>query len=489
MKKTATKRLIMLAALAIVLLTLVLVFVLFSEKEKDRENVSFQRVNPTTTTQPAPTTAPEEAIRARETTPTPTATEADRAGRSELSKETVDAAAVMAEASALLLKGQSLPLADEDVPDVELGEMNDVAPHDISEQIQRQVQAIQNAIPEELNIEVQADTVAASRDLPLSAASEMGGFYETGEQLWVFAEVANIRQDASVDAEQMGIAVRGDYVWEVSTNGAWSYVIFQDGTAGYIYKDLLEAVEIEHEVEEVISLTDQELNNLTPLDALLYSKDSGVRIRREPSTDSEIIGELFYGDSVQCIAYGIDWYQVLLDTGEIGYIYGTLVQFEPVEQVNILDNVTDYVSDYSDFVDESDWYHEPEEQQYSAGGQALVDYALQFVGLPYRLGATGPDAFDCSGFVQFTHAHFGVSLGRTTYDQIYDGIAVNWNGSYSNLLPGDLILLAQGSDIYHVMIYIGNGQVVHAGTPATGVIVDNLDYYAPQIAYVRRIFY
>lgn len=488
MKKTATKRLVMIvAALAIVLLLVVLVFVLLSEKEKDRENVSFQRVNPTTTTQPIPTTAPEEKLQVQEPKPTPTVE--DRAGRSELKKEPVDAAAVMAEASALLIKGQSLPLNQENVDDVELGEMNDVAPHNISEQIQEQVRAIQNAIPEELHIEVQADTVAASQDLPLSAASEMGGFYETGEQLWVFAEVANIRQDASLDAEQMGIAYRGDYVWEVSTNGAWSYVIFQDGTAGYIYKDLLEAVEVEHEVEEVISLSDQELDNLTPLDALLYSKDSGVRIRKEPSTDSEIIGELFYGDSVQCLAYGIDWYQVQLPNGDIGYIYGTLVQFEPVEQVNILDNVTDFVTDYDDFVEDNDWYQEPEEQQVSAGGQALVNYALQFVGKPYRLGATGPDAFDCSGFVQFTHAHFGVSLGRTTYDQVYDGIAVNWNGSYSNLLPGDLILLAQGSDIYHVMIYIGNGQVVHAGTPATGVIIDNLDYYASQIAYVRRIFY
>ncbi|MDO5733919.1 MAG: SH3 domain-containing C40 family peptidase [Eubacteriales bacterium] len=411
-----------------------------------------------------------------------------QAGRSER-RIIKDPAAVMAEMSELLEKGKSLALADEVLENYSLGQMAD-AESDLQPFIRQQVQAIQAAIPDDLGIQVQEDTVTATYELPLTAAFEMGNFVETGVQLWVFAEIANIRQDASIDAPKLGEAVRGDFVWEVSSNGAWSYVVFQDGTAGYIYKDLLREVEVEHEVVEVITLSDEELDNLTPFEATLYSKNSGVRIRKTPSTESEIIGELYYGDSVQCIAYGIDWYQVILPDGQIGYIYGDLVQFDPVEDLNPLEEAGENFHDYDEFVDENDWY-EPEipVAEPSAGGQGLVNLALQHVGKPYVLGATGPDAFDCSGFVQFLLAQMGVSVGRTTYDQVHAGSPVNWGGDVNNLLPGDIILLGRAGDIYHSMIYIGNGQIVHAGTPATGVNVDQLEWYMSQIAHVRRIFY
>jgi cell wall-associated NlpC family hydrolase len=85
------------------------------------------------------------------------------------------------------------------------------------------------------------------------------------------------------------------------------------------------------------------------------------------------------------------------------------------------------------------------------------------LGLPYVYGATGPNSFDCSGLMQWAYAQAGVSLGRTTYDQINNGTPVS---SVSDLQVGDLIFFNGDS---HVGMWAGNGMVLHA--PHTGTVV------------------
>lgn len=98
----------------------------------------------------------------------------------------------------------------------------------------------------------------------------------------------------------------------------------------------------------------------------------------------------------------------------------------------------------------------------SATGNAIVDYAYQFLGTPYLWGGTTPSGFDCSGFTQYVFKNAaGVSLPRTTYDQINVGVPV----AYEDLQPGDLVFPHTG----HVGIYVGGGQMIHA--PSTGDVV------------------
>ncbi|MFA5710510.1 C40 family peptidase [Mycolicibacterium sp.] len=85
---------------------------------------------------------------------------------------------------------------------------------------------------------------------------------------------------------------------------------------------------------------------------------------------------------------------------------------------------------------------------------AAVRAALSRLGRPYVWGATGPDRFDCSGLVQWSYRQAGVGIGRTTYDQIDDGVAV----PRSQVRPGDLVFPHAG----HVQMAIGNGMVVEA---------------------------
>ncbi|MFD5543993.1 NlpC/P60 family protein [Streptomyces sp. NPDC127079] len=100
---------------------------------------------------------------------------------------------------------------------------------------------------------------------------------------------------------------------------------------------------------------------------------------------------------------------------------------------------------------------------------AAVAYAYSKLGSPYVWGATGPDAFDCSGLAQAAYRSAGVSIPRTTYAQINAGHRV----SRSELQPGDLVFFYSG--ISHVGIYIGNGQMIHAPNPSAPVRIAPVD--------------
>jgi cell wall-associated NlpC family hydrolase len=105
----------------------------------------------------------------------------------------------------------------------------------------------------------------------------------------------------------------------------------------------------------------------------------------------------------------------------------------------------------------------------NARAAAALAYAYAKLGSPYVWGATGPDAFDCSGLVQAAYRSAGISLPRTTYAQIDAGRRV----SRSELEPGDLVFFYSG--ISHVGLYIGNGQMIHAPNPSAPVRVAPID--------------
>jgi len=105
---------------------------------------------------------------------------------------------------------------------------------------------------------------------------------------------------------------------------------------------------------------------------------------------------------------------------------------------------------------------------------------LQFVGNPYVYGGSSlTNGTDCSGFVMSVYANYGVSLPHSSSALRSSGSGVE--GGLSAAQPGDIICYSG-----HVGLYIGNGQIVHASTSKTGIIVSNADYR--QVLAVRRIF-
>ena len=116
----------------------------------------------------------------------------------------------------------------------------------------------------------------------------------------------------------------------------------------------------------------------------------------------------------------------------------------------------------------------------AARRQAVVSNALSKLGKPYRWGASGPNAFDCSGLTQYAYAAAGITLPHSSLSQSRMGTAV----SRGDLQPGDLVFFY--SPVSHVGMYIGNGQMVHASTSGQPVKVASINAMGSQ-PFARRI--
>ncbi|WP_405732464.1 NlpC/P60 family protein [Streptomyces sp. NBC_00028] len=110
------------------------------------------------------------------------------------------------------------------------------------------------------------------------------------------------------------------------------------------------------------------------------------------------------------------------------------------------------------------------DSSYATKADKALAFARSQIGKPYVWGATGPDSYDCSGLTQAAWNAAGISLPRTTYDQVNFGTTV----SLANARPGDLVFFYD--DVSHVGIYIGNGMMIHAPKPGAYVREESIYY-------------
>jgi cell wall-associated NlpC family hydrolase len=115
---------------------------------------------------------------------------------------------------------------------------------------------------------------------------------------------------------------------------------------------------------------------------------------------------------------------------------------------------------------------------YAAKAEKVLDFARAQIGKPYVWGASGPASYDCSGLTQAAWREAGVTLPRTTWDQVKVGTRV----ATSDLLPGDLVFFYD--DISHVGIYKGDGMMIHAPKPGANVREESI-YSMPIYGSVR----
>jgi peptidoglycan DL-endopeptidase CwlO len=115
----------------------------------------------------------------------------------------------------------------------------------------------------------------------------------------------------------------------------------------------------------------------------------------------------------------------------------------------------------------------------SATANAVIANAKQYLGVPYVWGGSTPSGFDCSGFVSYVYRSVGISLPRTSSAQQNVGTRISLN----QLQPGDLVF--KGMPAYHVGIYIGGGQYIHA--PQTGDVVKIAPFNPSKFSTASRI--
>lgn len=190
-----------------------------------------------------------------------------------------------------------------------------------------------------------------------------------------------------------------------------------------------------------------------------------LNVRSGQGTKTEILTQIGLNEQYEVTGAAVNnWYPVKV--GEVeGWVSGDYVNVETA------------------------WtYAEPKEEdtavltdgEVSTGcstGQAVIDFACQFIGNPYVWGGTSlTQGADCSGFVQSVYANFGISLPRTTYDMVNAGYAV----SYEEAVPGDIVLYDG-----HVGLYMGDGNIINAMNEADGIGICSATY-AP-IVTIRRV--
>ena len=276
-----------------------------------------------------------------------------------------------------------------------------------------------------------------------------------------------------------------DWVGKLYKNSAAQVLEYLDGwtkirsgsAEGYVPEDtLITGNEAQEHADEY------ENNTVTVTASVLNVRDS-------QGTDANILTQIEMDEQYKVTGEPVDgWFPVKVGdidgwvsgnyvTEETSYSYGETKEEEE-------ERIAEEKAEEERKEQEAARQQEAAESSASPGstgvsGQAVIDYACQFVGNPYVWGGTSlTNGADCSGFVQSVYAHFGVSLPRTTYDMVHSGYAV----SYEEAQPGDLILYG---DCSHVGIYMGDGNIVNALNSDKGICICSATY--TNIYAVRRV--
>ena len=226
-----------------------------------------------------------------------------------------------------------------------------------------------------------------------------------------------------------------------------------------------------------------------------YVKVEGLTVRKGPSTSTEAINGLSKNDKVDIIGETDGWYQIKLK-GEVGYVSAKYISDTKVTETTSRSGSTIRNAEEQEKTEEVEETNTETEEtdtntvSSSTGisGAEVVEYAKQYLGCKYVAGGASPTTgFDCSGFTTYVYKHFGISLNRSSRDQIKNGVAVSKN----NLQPGDILIFngSSNTSIGHVGIYVGGNDFIHAANSREGVIITSLSssYYQKRYVGARRV--
>ena len=254
----------------------------------------------------------------------------------------------------------------------------------------------------------------------------------------------NIRAIPSTDGKLVGKLPKDAACEVIDSDGEWAH-IKSGNVEGYVSCEfLLTGLQAKWKAEELVSTI------------ATVTVDS-LNVREEANTDAEVITRVSRGEELEVVESEGEWVKVYLDDEEV-YVFAEFVRVDAKLQTAITMTELLYGQGISDVrVD-------------------LCQYAKQFLGNPYVWGGVSlTNGADCSGFVLSVYKKYGVTLPHYSGAQANSGTKI----SVSDAKPGDLIFYGKGQTINHVAIYIGNGQVIHASSPTTGIKISNVYYRTP----------
>ena len=297
-----------------------------------------------------------------------------------------------------------------------------------------------------------------------SQAEEAGCKYPEfeGKCLAYVEESVNVREEPDEDSERVGSLPVHGIALVVEKGETWTKI--ESGiTDGYVRNDFLLFGDAAGAYAEETCPKVAKVNTTT------------LNVRAGQDETSDCLTMIPEGESYEVIPKDDDvdgWTYIRVDSDIEGYVSS--------EYVDISYGFSHAISVAEE--EEIRKQKEAEEaaryaEMTSTKRQEVVNYALQFLGNPYVYGGTSlTNGTVCSGFTMSVYAHFGYGIPRTAGEQMNGLSSVDLD----SIQPGDL-LFYRGSDgsIGHVTMYIGGGQVVHASSSTTGIIVSSIGYRTP----------
>ena len=253
----------------------------------------------------------------------------------------------------------------------------------------------------------------------------------------------NFRSAPNTSSTSYGELKNGTKVNVVGVSSGW-YKVTYNGKTGYIHPDYLTLASSASSSGTAIAPSNTVTSTTGTAGTVKCS--SSVNLRSEANTSSSILAELKNGTAVTVVSTANGWCKVTC-SGKSGYIKQDYVVTASSGTAINPSNTAASVS-------------------ISAKRQSVLNYAAQFLGVPYVYGGSTPSGFDCSGFTSYVFKNTVGSIPRVAQAQ-YDATT---RVSRDDLLPGDLVFFGSStSSISHVGIYVGSNQFIHA--PSTGDVV------------------
>ena len=283
-----------------------------------------------------------------------------------------------------------------------------------------------------------------------------------GKCLAYVDEAVNVREEPDEESERVGSLPVHGIALVVDKGETWTKI--ESGiTVGYVRNDFLLFGDTAGAYAE----------ETCPKKAVINTETLYVRAGQDESADClTMVGE---GESYEVVPHEGDvdeWVHIKVDSDIEGYVSADYVDVS-------------YGFSHALSVAEEEEIRKQEQEaeaarlaeMTSSKRQEVVNYALQFVGNPYVYGGTSlTNGTDCSGFTMSVYAHFGYGLPRTAAQQMAGLTSV----SLDSIQPGDLLFYKDKSGgVGHVTMYIGGGQVVHASSSTTGIIISGVGYRTP----------
>ena len=280
-------------------------------------------------------------------------------------------------------------------------------------------------------------------DSPLTSLNEDGSIVNV-------SYAVNVRQGAGLNTDVLTTLHNGKNVKVIGKQGEW-YKVQVDGITGYIYQEYISINKTVNKDTHTSSLTNKTINNYaSSLISKTVNKDASNSANKTINKDtSNSTNKITNKDTNNSINKTVNK-TVNKDTSN-----------SASKTIN---------KDTSNLTNKT--INKDTSSSTGVTAQQVLAYAYQFEGYPYVWGGSSPSTgFDCSGFVQYVYAHFGINLPRTTFEQVNCGTPVSLN----NIKPGDLVFEFGSSEgPNHVGIYIGNGQMIDAAGVGQGVTISKL---------------